>query len=1180
MFLTTFTVSANVKLLSQQVTLNFENAALTEVLSSLKEQTGHMVIYSHDRLEKEDSRVTISMKNVRLSAALDELLKDLPYTYSIVDQMVMIIPAPAKTAQNQTQTHPITGTVVDSDGRPLPGVAIIVKGTTNGVATDANGRFRLPNVRERSVVLHVSFLGKKPLEITATQGSDITIRLEDAEQKIEDVVVTGYQTIARDRATGSFGSISQAELAKPTADIASRLVGTVSGVQTTTDADGKISFEIRGKTSFANAQPLVVVDGFPITGDLSSLNPNDIQSITILKDAAAASIWGAQAANGVIAVVTRRATNSSPTKVEVNMFYSFSPKIDLDYANPLASSAMTIEYEKLHFEAWYHEALSDDFYSILSGGGSAGLIAMTEHANGYLSDSELNSLLDSYRKLDNRSQIKKYLLQNASKQQINVSVSGGNERMSNYVSALYQRQAFSPKEKDNWKGALDYRTNVKLAKWLDFSLDASFTYKKDRDNSVPYDNISPYEMLVNPDGSRPDISQYVYLPALYRYIPAEDLAKFPYEDWTYNPITELENQDKTVTHLNGRLQASLRFKIIDGLTFTTSGQYQINDRRYRDLYGEKTHKVRIGDSSDAINTGGAVNTFSKYDPDAHTVTPNLPKGAYLDQKHEREDQWMLRQQIDFNRIFAEDHAVSVVFGTEIKQNVWEQAKAPRTYGYNEETLASSPYPNGPYSTKNRLVGMLGARPRRAPTYIYTFDYNNRRFFNLYATGSYTYKNRYTISGSVRTDASNLITDDPKYRYAPFWSVGGSWIISREDFMSDVSWLDDLTVRATYGYNGNVDTSTAPQPLLKLDNSPNDYTGGRTASIASYGNPTLRWERTGQINLGVWYSMFGGKLTGKLEFYDKQGKDLIAKLAIPSVNGTESQKLNNAAIRNTGFELEIGTHQNIKGTDIQWSGNLNVSYNKNKVTDLFVVSHDASYMADGYSYVEGYNADALWMYAYNGMVDVAPAGADANWQPSIKGVKDGEYFLLNTYTPDSGATEYMRYMGTKQAPWVLGMTNTFKIFDFDLSFIMTAKLGHVFARNGFNYPFMGFDMGRALPNKHIKDVISADGTRHDGSKYIPIPLTSDQSDYYFWETFTPYMDYLCENAGHIRMQEISLGYNLPKHVSRKLGLDAVKVYAQVNNAFNIYFNKYNQDPEYPEGTIKPTALYTFGLKVTF
>lgn len=1057
------------------------------------------------------------------------------------------------------QTFEASGIVLDENGDPITGVLVVVKGTAISKITDSNGHFSLLSPTENAI-LQVSHLGYVPIEAFA--GKNLVIKLETDINELEDVVVTGYQILPRTRTTGAFETVSPELLSKPTTNIGSRLIGTVSGIQVNSNAVGDLTFEIRGKTSLnANANPLIVVDNFPIEGGLVSLNPNDVESITILKDAAAASIWGAQSANGVISITTRGgklSSGRSETKIEFNSFLRFAPKIDLDYARSLASSAETVEYEKLAFDAWSATMPADAYNSMSSF--SPGLVALNEHRLGYISETEMNTLLESYKKLDNSEQVKKYLLRNPFTQQYNLNISGSNGRISNNLSLLYEDNAYYAKGRDDWKAQVSHRINAHLTKWLDFNFSGTFLYREAADNSVDSPGIfglAPYEMLVDENGNRTNISNGWYQPNLDRYFIT---GNFPYE-FTYNPITELESRDFKTTNINARIQAGLTFKLLKGLTFDTRAQYELINALTKNIYRENSYTVR-----------STINQSSSYDRNTGKVTLNLPLGGFLDQDRSRTDLWNFRNQINFSRDFSDIHQIIAMAGTEVSERIAQTFIYPRAYGYDDDKLTASAFPYGPGGSNVKPLPNWTGVTTQTFAYINQFSYRTDRFFSLYGNAAYTFDRKYTLSGSARTDASNLISDDPKYRYAPFWSVGGSWQAGREEFLKDIDWLNLLKIRFTYGHNGNVDKSTSFMPLINMGTSLNQYTQGYTATVSSYGNPNLRWERTGTWNLGIDYSLLKGKIFGKIEVYSKNSKDLIATISIPSINGTTSQKLNNAAMKNNGIELEAGTSQNIFNKNITWKGNLNVSYNKNKITDLFIASYtgDALTMSSPV-YVEGYDANTIWTFVYDGVKNLGSENTP-NWQPTIKG-PDGSFFDFGAWTTGD-ATQFCLPAGSKVAPLIMGLTNSFQIYDFDFSFIVTGKFGHKFARESFNYPPVWGS--RVLPNSKLSEVLNG-----DPAKIVPLPMNGKiEGRYYFWDRFYPYLDYLIENAGHIRVQEVNLAYNLPSRIAKRIGLDALQVYGQATNLLSVYFNKFNEDPEFPRGGIKPSTYFTFGFKVTF
>lgn len=1139
---------------SQYITIKQEHLTIKNILSEIKNQTGYSFIADNTLLENNMVR-HLQLKNATMKEALDACFKGLPYTYRIEDHLIIIRHMP----NNMFPSIPlqvlvattIRGRITDENGKALPGVSVRVEGKAMGTITDENGEFALTGVDEDAILM-VGSVGFETRKIKPDGKRFLTIVLKTKTNQLDAVAVvsTGYQTISKERATGSFDVISKSQLDKPAVNIAQRLIGTTAGMQAKLDVDGNPTFEIRGKTSlYANATPLVVVDGFPVQGDFNSINPNDIESITILKDAAAASIWGARSANGVIVVTSKKSARGIPLRVELSAFTRVGSKVDLDYVNPLASSAETVDYEKLTFNRWGAQVNSGDLASNYWMQWSQATVALSENYLGYLSDADRDAALTKLKTQDNRSQISRHLLANPSDQQYNLTLYGGSQRMSNVLSLMFG------KKQSNFKGTsgnnymFNYRTNANVFKWLDFNASAMVQYNDAHNNGVSLADIqglSPYDMLLNTDGSYTNISQY-YWPILTRSVP---MNKFPYADWTYNPIQEIANRDITSKQLNARMQAGLTFRLMKGLSFDSKIQYELFNTFDRGLYNDKTFYVR--------NT---VNTAASWDQSTGAITLNLPKGSILTQSRSKGESYNFRNQVNFNRGFGKQHEVNVIAGSEVTSFVTQTFGNPTTYGYNDQTLTLGTFPNGPGGTFAPIKDWMGDNQSFA--YTNTFSYATERYFSFYANGAYTFRNKYTLSGSYRTDASNLITDDPQYRYAPFWSAGAAWQLQKERFMAGISWIDWLNVRVTYGFNGNVDKSTAFRPLISTTATPDLYTQDFKASVSSYGNPTLRWEKTGMWNFGVDYTLFNNLLHGKVDVYNKSGRDLIAILSIPAVNGTTSQKLNNAEMTNRGIELTIGTTVPIKGNDIVWRGDVNFAYNKNKITKLFVANYAAYSLFSGGSgaYVEGKDANTLWSFQYAGVYDK---------QPYVKGAGKDMYNFTG-WTPGDGRN-YMQDMGTLVAPYTLGWINSFKVYDFDVSFIVTGKFGHVFNRMSFNYPVLWGS--RVLPNKKLGEVMNG-----DPMKIVPLPQNDNEPRFYFWDRFYPYMNYLAENASHIRMQELNITYHLKNRLASAMHIGGLQLYAQGNDLFTILANSSGEDPEYPLGGMKPQPKFTFGLKLT-
>lgn len=736
--------------------------------------------------------------------------------------------------------------------------------------------------------------------------------------------------------------------------------------------------------------------------------------------------------------------------------------------------------------------------------------------------------------------------------------------MTNKLSLMFDDQKSFFKGDRVRNGIIDYNNNVNLTKWLKFDFAGMVQYNKQKSNGVNMgviQSLEPYDMMVNSDGSLVDMSYlYYYLPNLTEFVPKD---KFPYSDWSYNPISEMKSLDFSTTQLNGRFRAGLTINPIDGLTFSSRIQYETYNTYNRNYYDPNSFAVRQ-----------FVNETSEWDQDMNSKPiQNVPSGGVLRQSRSEINSYNYRNQLTFNRKFAQKHNVSLVIGSEISNRVAKVTNNPDAFGYNDNTLTT-----GELLHPIQGSSMWNGYPLSYAVYFYpfnirpvhSFSYGTDRYFSMYGNLAYTFDNKYTVSGSYRTDASNLISEDPKYRYSPFWSVGFGWQLGREKFMQSIGWLDRLNIRGTYGYNGNVDKSTSFLPLINIRGALDPYIHETIGTIASYGNPTLRWEKAGTINFGTDFSILNGKLFGSVDYYDKRSIDLIVTQSIPSVNGTSSQKFNNGEMMNKGIEVSLGTTIPLRGNDITWTGSINYSHNKNRITKFFKASYQMYDLYDGgtTAYAQGYDANTLWSLRYAGMDNIG-TDSDPVWEPTFYGLDGSKLTFLGW--PTGNAIEYESNEGTTVAPTIMGLTSSFKIYDFDFSFIITGKFGHVFRRQSFNYPSMAG--GNTIVNAQYKEIINA-----DPSKRVPVP--TEEYRYYFWDRFYPYLDYLTQNASHIRFQEVNLTYNLPKTVLSRIGFKSVRVFGQANDLGVILYNDFGEDPEYPKGTIKPQARYTFGINFNF
>ena len=1149
---------------AQKINISFKDTPLKAILNEINRQTDYDFVYSNALTAiNEKVSITYSANGDPIEKLFNQLFSDRGISYKIDKKQVTLAPkaiapdnkAPVNnTPQAKSQdSFVLKGKVSDDARLPLPGVTIMNLTTKKGSFTDNSGNYSIEvNPGNK---LRFTSIGMVTQEITISSGMVVyNVQMAPDKLMLQELVVTGYQTISKERVTGAVKIIAYEQLDKPTSNIAQRLIGTTAGVQARLDVDGNPTFEIRGQTSLGtNLEPLVVIDGFPTEKGFNSINPNDVESVTFLKDAAAASIWGAKAANGVIVITSKKAKKDSPLRVEFNTFYKVGPKFDMNYVRPMASSNEIIDYELVSFNKWGARAynvgnLDDGYYRSYT----PTQTLIWDHYVGKITTAQRDAGLNTYRNLNNAQQIKDHLLDNPSTQQYNLTIMGGSERNSNFLSLLHEKNTSNYANTNNSRSVISYRNVTKVNNWLDFELGATLAFGTVQNNGISLSNIQswvPHQMLFESNGD------YTNIPNGMNYLPAMTIVpfdKFPYK-FSFNPIEEINNRNIETKTVDTRINAALFIKIFEGLSLESRVQYEYNNSFTRNFYNENTYTVRA-----------AVNAATSWVRATNVTTLNLPKGGFLDQSRSEVKAYTFRNQLNYRKTFAKHDFVALA-GFEMSDRVQQNFGNPRTYGYSNDKLTVGTFPNGPGGAAIKVINnWLG----NAQTFGYTnsFSYSTRRFFAGYANASYTFDSKYSLSGSIRTDASNFITDDPKYRYAPFWSVGASWNMVKEKFMSNLSFVDRLTARLTFGYNGNVDVTTSFQPLITPSASVNIYTQENTTAISSLGNPTLRWEKTGTWNLGVDYSLFNNNIYGSIDVYNKYTKDLIATISIPAVNGSTSSRMNNAEMRNRGIEFEIGTTQKIHNNNIWWRGSLNFAYNKNEITKLFVAQIAASSLYSG-TYVQGYNSKEMWRFKYAGIKN---EGTEAvpNWQPHVQGPGETTY-NFGGWTPGDGR-DYLLNMGTTVAPFTLGFSNDFKIYDFNLSFIITGKIGHVFNRQSFNYPVWW--NGAVIPNQKYSEVVNG-----DPMKTVPLPLNINEARFYFWDRFYPYLSYLVESASHVRMQEINLTYNLPKNLLKKVNINRLQIYAQCNDLFTIRANKFGEDPEYPIGTQKPQPKFTFGIK---
>lgn len=724
----------------------------------------------------------------------------------------------------------VKGKISDEKGQPLPGATIRVKGTTLSAISSIEGEFTIKNAPV-PLTLSVSYLGYKNKEITVKQaGVFIHISLQPADNVLKEIVVsTGYQQVPSERVTGSVTVIDHQLLnRRVSSDILSRIEDVASGVLMDRREGGSPKLDIRSRgTLFASDQPLIVLDNFPYEGDLNSINPNDIASITVLKDAAAASIWGVRASNGVIVVTTKKGAFNQPLRVELNSSVTMGEKPNFGRL-PWITSADYISLEKVLFAKGYYTG--DEQFS-----SNTPLTPVVEtliaQRDGLLTSDQAEKQLEAFKLNNVRNDFQRYLYRNSTIQQYALNLQGGTNKHRYYFAAGYDRNQASVKQNRNDRLSIRAANTFLPLKGLELNVDLTYTQSNAQTNGLAYTDINsggagksiyPYARLVNGEGVPAAITKN------YRNSFLNEAQSKGLLNWQYYPLHEIEQNDNTSKTGNIRLNAGIKYSFFKSLNGEFRYTYQHAQTDQRNLYNPESYYTR-----------DLINRFTNLTNG--TLTRPIPLGGIIDQGVNTLQSDAARGQLNFEQQSG-NHHLSALAGMEVRRAAMK-GSGNRNYGYNDQLLTYSSLID--YSTSYTLYnGNSGYIPFSNYRFSDKFD----GAVSYYTNAAYTYANRYTLSASARLDQTNLFGVKTNQKGVPLWSVGASWAIDKESFYQS-DWLPGLKLRLTYGYNGNVDKSLSAYTTALFSGS-TAPAGFANAGIVNPPNPELRWEKTGILNAGI------------------------------------------------------------------------------------------------------------------------------------------------------------------------------------------------------------------------------------------------------------------------------------------------------------------------------------------
>ena len=1017
-------------------------------------------------------------------------------------------------AQNKT----ITGKVVDADdGLPLPGVSIKLKGTTQVTQTTGQGTFSI-SVPQNAEALVLSYVGYTEQEVKIT-GQTLTIRLVSSAKNLQDVMIIGYGTIKKENFTGSAAVVKDDVFKdRPVTSFEKALQGAAAGVQVTSvsgQPGATSTVRIRGVGSFsASSTPLYVVDGIAITnGDLSSvaqtsdvlssINPNDIASVTVLKDATAAAIYGSRAANGVVLITTKQG-KAGQTKLNLSSSTGYSYQA-VDKHEVMDAT----QYYKTYWDVYYAQrlaaGLTPDAAATAANGLTNGKLVVNPYntANPYAANGVLANGASLLYDTDWRDEV----LRRGVTKNIDLSASGGNDKTKFFVSGGYFEQNGIVIRSDFKRYSGKFNFNSDVTDFLKIGINNSLTRTEQNtpagstgsDNPVNFadQTANIYPLYVR------DANGNVVLDAtgnpVYNYInPVTP---------DFNPVglSKLNEYNTITNRVITSPYAEVRF-LKDFVAKSMVGVDYINNRE-RQFYNME--------HGDGVSVKGRAYRYSKEDV---TVT--------------------FQNTLTYNKTFNQ-HNFDVLLGQ-------EAYRSKRDFNYSQVT--GFPFPG----TNEQIAA---STPSTVQSY-----YTQQRFASYFSRLQYNYAGKYYLSGSLRRDGSSVFGNDNKY--GTFYSVGGGWRIGRENFLKDVSWIDELKLRASYGTSGNdrIDRYAA-QGLYGLGKN---YEGQSGINYVQLENVNLKWEQNSTLDIGLEFALFKGKVSGEVSYYKRGSKGLLFDQPLSRLTGFDNLTTNLASMDNYGVEVLLNGNP-VKTKDFDWNISFNITSNKNKINAM-----TQNEVIDGTKrWKVGADRYQWYLRDYAG---VDPADGRPMWYTDeiVNGQATGNRITTKTW---STATRYDG-LGSSLPKFTGGFNNTFRYREFDLSVFTYFSTGaKIYDTLYGNLMHSGGSVGKQLSIDNYNSW-QKPGDITDVPRFVinNTDLGNNQSTRFLYD------------GSFMRVKNITLGYSLKKNWLETIHLSNVRVYLMAENPFTWAKHK-GMDPEsaltgLTDNDIPNVKTFTLGLNVGF
>ena len=1079
----------------------------------------------------------------------------------------------------------VSGTVVSQDdGQPVIGATVMVVGTQVGAATNANGQFSLTCPAGKNM-LRITYVGMEPLEVSARPN--MRIMLTSDQKALDEVIVVAYGTQKKSAFTGSAAVISSEEIGKvQVTNAVDALKGKAAGVQITnlTGAPGSTpTIRIRGVNSIsAGNAPLIVLDGSPYDGSLNDINPNDVESMSVLKDAASTALYGARGGNGVILITTKHAKKGSDAVVTVDAKWGANVKAvpqyevinsPAKYYEMWYQSLNNYAQDKLGYDAsqawrWANSnmfakgqntSLEYNVYNVPAGQFLIG-------TNGKLNpNATLGNVVNGYTLLPDDWEDAIY--STGLRQEYTVNATASTDRSSYYASVNYLSNEGITTASDYKRFSARLNADYQLKEWLKVS--GNMAYARFDRNYLGNDGES---------GSSGNIFALSYIAPIYPvfvrdaqgnivYDEASKMNRFDYGDAASmglvrpylsqsNPLSanRLDKNNTEGHTFNGTGSVEARLPL--GFTFTSINNVYLRESRY---------------------TGTTNPYFGQY--------ANL--NGQVSKEHSRSWSLNYQQRLNWKRLF-DKHDVELMAAHEYY----------RMRGYSLDY-----YKNNQFSPENdELAGAVVAGSGSSSR----SDYNTESWLGR---AMYNFDERYYAQASMVYEASSNF--HPDNRWGTFWSVGGGWLINKESFMKDIKWIDELKLKASYGENGNDDIGA-----YRYVNYYNIVNSNDQAALvpASLGNKDISWEKNTKFNVGIDFSLFKGRLSGGIEYYANKTKDMLSWFTLPESYGYSGYYANIGDMLNNGIEVQLNADV-IRTRDFTWSVYANLTSNHNEVTRL-PEERKTQWTADGqvngyksgtFFYAEGYSRYSYYSRKYAG---VDPATGESLWykyqykqQQSIDDATGNPLWEMNSdgsykLDDDGQKIAIMENVTDDNGNPVVDKIGTTKEYGEADEFIIDDVLPDVYGGFGTSFSYKGFDLsfdfqyqiGGKIYDSQYRSLMSMDrgyGIHVDMlNAWTPNNTGSDTPRMQYLDTYMAgASDRFLTDASYLSLQNITVGYTLPKSFTMRFGVQKIRVYGVADNIW-VWSKRQGLDPRVSitsnsgNGYYSPIRSVSGGITVTF